>query len=151
MKHRRGARDWNMRSSYTKLALHTVFLKQFSHTIIIKINELDFKIKIDATQLADLVWNKLPIEASVSLWGDEIYFQTDIESQTSDLQQIVEIGDVAFWPPGQAICLFFGQTPMSTPNEIRPASEVAVFGKFIDDPKMLKVVKSGEFISLIKA
>ena len=39
---------------------------------------------------------------------------------------------------------------MSTPNEIRPASEVAVFGKFIDDPKMLKVVKSGEFISLIK-
>ena len=120
-------------------------------TIIIKINELDFKIKIDATQLADLVWNKLPIEASVSLWGDEIYFQTDIESQTSDLQQIVEIGDVAFWHPGQAICLFFGQTPMSTPNEIRPASEVAVFGKFIDDPKMLKVVKSGESISLIKA
>ena len=81
----------------------------------------------------------------------EIYFQTDIESQTSDLQQIVEIGDVAFWPPGQAICLFFGQTPMSTPNEIRPASEVAVFGKFIDNPKMLKVVKSGESISLIKA
>ncbi len=119
-------------------------------TIIIKLNQLELKIQIDSSQLADLVWERLPIEALTNLWGDEIYFQTDLDNQTNQLQQSVEIGDVAFWPPGQAVCLFFGQTPMSTHDEIRPASPVSVFGKFVDDPKMLKTVKSGQSISLIK-
>ena len=118
--------------------------------IIIKVNHLELKIKIDSSQLADLVWERLPIEALINLWGDEIYFQTDLDNQTNLLQQSVEIGDVAFWPPGQAICLFFGETPMSTPDEIRPASAVIVFGKLTDDPKSLKIVKSGESISILK-
>ena len=96
------------------------------------------------------MWERLPIEALINLWGDEIYFQTDLDNQTNLLQQSVEIGDVAFWPPGQAICLFFGETPMSTPDEIRPASPVSVFGKLVDDPKLLKTVKSGQSVYLIK-
>mgnify|MGYP001166304020 FL=1 len=119
-------------------------------TIIIKVNQLELKIKIDSSQLADLVWERLPIEASANLWGDEIYFKTDLDNQANELQQSVELGDVAFWPPGQAICLFYGQTPMSTPDEIRPASPVAVFGKLLDDPKLLKMVKLGQSLSLIK-
>ena len=118
--------------------------------IIIKVNHLELKIKIDSSQLADLVWERLPIEALINLWGDEIYFQTDLDNQTNLLQQSVEIGDVAFWPPGQAICLFFGETPMSTPDEIRPASPVSVFGKLVDAPKLLKTVKSGQSVYLIK-
>ena len=118
--------------------------------IIIKVNHLELKIKIDSSQLADLVWERLPIEALINLWGDEIYFQTDLDNQANLLQQSVEIGDVAFWPPGQAICLFFGETPMSTPDEIRPASPVSVFEKLVDDPKLLKTVKSGQSIYLIK-
>lgn len=118
--------------------------------IIIKVNHLELKIKIDSSQLADLVWERLPIEALINLWGDEIYFQTDLDNQTNLLQQSVEIGDVAFWPPGQAICLFFGETSMSTPDEIRPASPVSVFGKLVDDPKLLKTVKSGQSVYLIK-
>jgi len=119
-------------------------------TIIIKVNQLELKIKIDSSQLADLVWERLPIEASANLWGDEIYFETDLDNQANELQQSVELGDVAFWPPGQAICLFYGQTPMSTPDEIRPASPVAVFGKLLDDPKLLKMVKLGQSLYLIK-
>jgi len=119
-------------------------------TIIIKVNQLELKIKIDSSQLADLVWERLPIEASANLWGDEIYFKTDLDNQANELQQSVELGDVAFWPPGQAICLFYGQTPMSTPDEIRPASPVAVFGKLLDDPKLLKMAKLGQSLSLIK-
>ena len=119
-------------------------------TIIIKVNQLELKIKIDSSQLADLVWERLPIEASANLWGDEIYFETDLDNQSNELQQSVELGDIAFWPSGQAICLFYGQTPMSTPDEIRPASPVAVFGKLLDDPKLLKMVKLGQSLYLIK-
>ena len=65
-------------------------------TIIIKLNQLELKIQIDSSQLADLVWERLPIKALTNLWGDEIYFQTDLDNQTNQLQQSVEIGDVAF-------------------------------------------------------
>ena len=119
-------------------------------TIIIKVNRLSIEAKIDSSELSDLLWEKLPIEASVNLWGDEIYFKTNLESQSNQLQQVVDIGDVAFWPPGQAMCLFFGLTPISTPDEIRPASAVIVFGKLIDDSKLLNIVKSGESISILK-
>ena len=81
--------------------------------IRIEIEGIEFTIEINSTLLADLVWDKLPMEASINLWGDEIYFQTDIEFEPNDLKQVVGIGDVAFWPPGKALCLFFGQTPMS--------------------------------------
>ena len=113
-------------------------------TIIIKVNRLTIEAKIDSSELSGLLWEKLPIEAPVNLWGDEIYFKTNLESQSNQLQQVVDIGDVAFWPSGQAVCLFFGLTPTSTPDEIRPASAVIVFGKLIYDPKSLKIVKSGE-------
>jgi len=58
--------------------------------------------------------------------------------------EVVERGDVAYWPPGNAICLFFGPTPVSKPGEIRPASPVNVFGRVVGDPDRLKAVKSGE-------
>ena len=118
--------------------------------IRIEIEGLEFTIEINSTQLADLVWDKLPMEASINLWGDEIYFQTDIEFEPNDLKQVVGIGDVAFWPPGKALCLFFGQTPMSTRDEIRPASGVDDFGKLLVEPKLLKVVKPGQSINLAK-
>ena len=74
----------------------------------------------------------------------------NFEAALNDLKQVVGIGDVAFWPPGKALCLFFGQTPMSTRDEIRPASGVDVFGKLLVEPKLLKVVKPGQSINLAK-
>ena len=129
---------------------NTVVLITEDRTIIIKVNRLAFEAKIDFSELSDLLWENLPIEASVNLLGDEIYFKTNLESQSDELRQVVDIGDVAFWPPGQAVCLFFGPTPMSSNDEIRPASGVTVFGKLIDDPKLLKIVKSGESITILK-
>jgi len=116
--------------------------------IIIKVNQLELEVEIDCSELADLLWDNTPIEGVANLWGDEIYFETSLYSQSNSMQEVVEIGDLAFWPPGQAICLFFGSTPMSTGDEIRPASPVNVFGKFIDNPKLLKTVKTGDSISI---
>ena len=95
------------------------------------------------TQTADLVWDALPIRASGSVWGDEIYFRTPVSAEEQDAVPTVEMGAVAYWPPGQAICLFFGPTPMSVGDEIRPASPVNVFGRIVGDPTVLKAVSSG--------
>ena len=95
------------------------------------------------TLMADLVWDALPITASGSTWGDEIYFRTPVSAEEQDAVPTVDMGAVAYWPPGQAICLFFGPTPMSVGDEIRPASPVNVFGRIVGDPRVLKVVRSG--------
>jgi hypothetical protein len=97
---------------------------------------------------ADLVWDALPITELGSAWGDEIYFRTEIVTGVQDGQEVVDMGALAYWPPGQAICLFFGPTPMSQGDEIRPASEVNVIGRIEGDPTILKSVSSGASVTL---
>jgi hypothetical protein len=92
---------------------------------------------------ADLVWAALPLEALASTWGDEIYFRTAVEADEENGREVVDYGDVGFWPPGQALCLFFGPTPASQGDEIRPASAVNVVGRMEGDPSVLKRVGPG--------
>lgn len=94
---------------------------------------------------ADLVWEALPIEGSAELWGDEIYFDIPVDSPLDPewAEETVEFGAVGYWPPGSALCLFFGPTPMSRGDEIRPASAVNVLGMIEGDPASLKRVRSG--------
>ena len=100
----------------------------------------------------EAVLKALPIESTALRWGDEVYFETPVDVDEENSQEVVEMGDVAYWPPGKSICIFFGPTPASfTENEIRPASPVNVFGKIIGDPKVFKKVKSGEKIRVEKA
>ena len=98
---------------------------------------------LNDSETAHLVWAALPISASASIWGDEIYFRIDLSASEQDAQEVVDIGDVAFWPPGQALCLFFGPTPMSVGDEIRPASAVNVIGRIEGDPTTLTAVPAG--------
>ena len=84
---------------------------------------------LNDSRTADLVWDALPIKASGSTWGDEIYFGTLVQAEEDDSRQVVDMGDVGYWPPGKALCLFFGPTPASRGDEIRPASAVNVLGK----------------------
>ena len=100
---------------------------------------------------ADLVWDALPIEAPASTWGDEIYFTTDIRAEEEDSREVVEMGDVGYWPPGSAVCLFFGPTPASSGDEIRPASPVNVIGRMAGDPTVLKDVAPGQRVRLDRA
>jgi len=96
------------------------------------------------------ILDKLPIESTALRWGDEIYFETDIDIGLEKPQEIVKIGDVAYWPPGKAICIFFGLTPISrSVDEIRPASSVNVWGKILGRIEELKRVSSGEKIKII--
>ena len=104
---------------------------------------------LNSSATADAVWEALPITGSVQTWGDEIYFAIPVDAATSDdSQETVERGAVAFWPPGQALCLFWGPTPMSRGDEIRPTSAVNVIGQIEGDPNVLSGVTLGAGITV---
>ena len=104
--------------------------------------------ELNGSQTAGLIWDALPLSASASTWGDEIYFSTPIDADEEDAVPTVELGAVAYWPPGRAICLFFGPTPMSVGDEIRPASPVNVVGMMEGDPLRLTSVPSGAPVTI---
>ena len=106
---------------------------------------------LNDTQTAQAIWEALPIEASAQTWGDEIYFGIPVDAGTEKPQEVVELGDLGYWEPGSAFCIFFGPTPMSHGDEIRPASPVTVFGKIEGDPKVFKSVRAGTKIRIEKA
>lgn len=119
----------------------------------IKITAGDLSVfaELNDTPTAILVWDSLPIEASGSTWGDEIYFRTPISAEEDNPREVVDMGDVAYWPPGQALCLFFGPTPASQGDEIRPASAVNVLGRIEGDATVLKQVRSGSKVRVERA
>ena len=95
---------------------------------------------------AEAILNALPIRGKASRWGDEIYFSTPVKLNEEISQEAVEIGDLGYWPPGNAFCIFFGRTPASTDDKPRAYSPVNIFGKVIDDPSVFKKVKDEEEI-----
>ena len=104
------------------------------------------------TPTADAVWGALPIEARVNTWGDEIYFSIPVNAALEkDAQEVVQLGDLGYWPPGTAFCIFFGPTPTSHGEEIRPASAVNIVGKVQGDPKAFKQVLDGAKVLIQRA
>ena len=99
---------------------------------------------LNDSDTADELWAALPITARAQTWGDEIYFSIPVSAEEeADAQETVEMGAVAYWPPGSALCLFWGPTPMSAPGEIRPAAAVNVMGQIDGDPTVLGGVADG--------
>jgi hypothetical protein len=96
------------------------------------------------TKTADAIWQALPLDGNIHTWGEEIYFSIPVKIELEAGQEVVDPGDLGYWPPGSAFCIFFGPTPMSRGSEIRAASPVDVFGSLVDDPKVFREVKDGE-------
>ena len=107
---------------------------------------------LNDSRTAGKVWEALPIEAEANTWGDEIYFSIPVkDSQSPDAKEVVALGELGYWPSGTAFCIFFGRTPVSRGNEIRPASAVNPIGSVIGDPTVFKKVRDGETVTLEKA
>jgi hypothetical protein len=96
----------------------------------------------------DAIWSKLPIDGKANTWGDEIYFPIPVQVGAENQSEVVQMGDLAYWPPGNALCIFFGPTPVSWDKEIRPASPVNVIGRIVDNPRLFKLVGPGDKIRL---
>jgi len=98
------------------------------------------------TKTAEAILQASPFNSKVNTWGDEIYFRIPVKMELESGQEIVDFGDLGYWPPGSAFCIFFGQTPISNKDKIRAASAVDIFGKVLDDAKAFKDIKDGEQI-----
>ena len=116
--------------------------------IKIAVGKLEWEAWLNETKTAARVFEALPITSTVSTWGDEIYFTIPVDTGPEDAKELVSLGDIAYWPPGKAMCIFFGKTPISRGDEIRPASPVNIIGKVEGDLKLLKKVKEGEEITI---
>lgn len=119
-----------------------------SREVRITIGDLEAVAELNDTKTADVLWAALPIRARASTWGDEIYFGIPVNAVEENAKDVVEMGDVGYWPPGHAFCIFFGPTPASTGSEIRPASPVNVIGKIKGDARIFKTVSPGEQVLL---
>jgi hypothetical protein len=111
--------------------------------IRITAGEVEATAELNDTRTAQAIWAALPINSRVNLWGDEIYFSIPLSLEQETGQEVVNIGDLGYWPDGNGFCIFFGATPVSQGDEIRPASPVTVFGKVIGDATVFKKVTEG--------
>ena len=124
-------------------------------TIRITAGKVQATAALNDSATADAMWAKLaesPIRARANTWGDEIYFSIPVHmDEAADAKAVVTLGDLGYWSPGSAMCIFFGPTPMSRGNEIRPASPVNVFGKVNGEATVFRSVRAGESIVVEKA
>ncbi len=103
------------------------------------------------TPTAAVIWDALPIEASVSTWGDEVYFDCGVAlAEEPGARTLMNAGDIAYWPPGDAIAIGFGRTPASRGDEIRLASEANVWARATGDVTKLKPVRSGSRVRITR-
>jgi hypothetical protein len=118
--------------------------------IRIKAGAVEVTAELNDSGTAQKIWDVLPITERGNRWGEEIYFSIPVNLDAEDAREVVAAGDLGYWPPGTAFCIFFGPTPMSRGEEIRPASPVNVFGRVIGDFSVFKQVASGTEVSVEK-
>ena len=116
--------------------------------IVIKIGKNEVEGQMKETPPAKKIYNALPFESRARLWGKEVYFEIPVTSEINSPVNEVERGDIAYWPEGRCLCLFFGPTPISKGEKPIPASEVEVVGKITSDYKELEKVMSGDKITV---
>jgi hypothetical protein len=93
-----------------------------------------------APRTVDLIVRRLPIEGRAAVWKEEIYFETPIKMGEEKAKGTVEVGTIAFWPMGSAICIFHGNS--------QPYSPVSILGKITANLELFKQVKSGTKIKV---
>ena len=115
--------------------------------IILAVEHISIKAQLLDTPTGRKIAQALPLEGSVNVWGDEIYFNIPLAiEQEPDARQDVDVGDLAYWPAGPAFCIFFGPTPVSPGDQPRAYSPVNVFGRALGSLQPLKNVSSGATI-----
>lgn len=123
-----------------------------SRKVRITAGEVVVTASLNDSTTADHVWQALPIRGRASTWGDEIYFSTPVSLEPAgDATDVFERGAVAYWPPGKALCLFFGPTPASDGDEPRMASPGNLAGMIDGSVEALRKVRGGASILVERA
>ena len=118
-------------------------------TINIRAGGVEMQAELGESPTAKLIWDALPIEGRVNRWGDEIYFSIPVRTGSEPgAREDVEVGELGYWPPGSAFCIFFGPTPASSGNKPRAASPVNVLGRLTGNSGDFRKVLDREKIIL---
>jgi len=121
---------------------------KLKNRVKISAGTVEAEAELDSSRTAQAIWSALPFSSTAHRWGDEVYFTIPVKLESESQKDVVEKGDLGYWPPGSAFCIFFGRTPASRGNEIRPASPVNVFGKVTGSPEAFQKVKEGSAIKV---
>lgn len=123
-----------------------------SSRMIIGAGPVSMEAELNDTGTAERIWEALPIVGRANTWGDEIYFEIPVEMDASpDARADVDVGELGYWPRGEAFCIFFGPTPASTDEQPVAASPVNVVGRVLGDPAAFRKVPAGATIVLERA
>lgn len=117
--------------------------------IRIIVGKLNIDAELNDSPTARKVAAELPLETSFNTWGDEIYFSIPVNSPLDETaKEEVEIGELGYWPSGNAFCIFFGPTPISRGDKIVPASAVNIIGRVLGDAVQFKQVMNEGMVRL---
>jgi hypothetical protein len=118
--------------------------------IAIRVGPIELKAALNNTHTARKIAGIIPLKSPFNTWGDEIYFPIPVEAELeASAQEEVQIGDLGYWPAGNAFCIFFGPTPLSRDGRIIPASAVNIIGKITEDATRLREAGEQTHVELI--
>jgi hypothetical protein len=111
--------------------------------------EITFGAELNQSATASAIVENLPIEGWANVWGEEIYFEIPLSMpEEAGAREIMEVGELAYWPVGRAFCIFFGPTPVSSDERPRAYSPVNVVGRMTGDISGLKSVRNGDPVKI---
>jgi hypothetical protein len=126
------------------------------HKLVVEFPEIGVLVDVElddrqAPKTVQAILEKLPIKVKINRWGDELYTdRMPVKVKEENAKSLVELMDVAYWPQGQGLCLFFGPTPISEGNEIKPYSPVNVIGKIVSKENIAKRIDDSTSVIIRK-
>ena len=118
----------------------------------IVINNFEIIAELSNSLTASKIWNALPISSTIKTWGNEIYFHTSVSVEIEEkAKEVIQLGEIVYWPTGKAIAIGFGKTPISEGDEIRLASKCNVWARTKFDLRKLINIHQGENVLVEKS
>ncbi len=108
----------------------------------------EFEIELNDSATADALYLALPLEREINVWGGEIYFEVPVHDKLEQGKKIMDVGEVAYWPEGDALCIFFGRTPASKGEFPEAYSPVTPLGKVVTNLQNLEELADKTSITL---